>query len=323
MRRSGIIFTSFLILTLLVGCVKEPIVQKEITTLNIYAVEYYSRAPVSNVQIVVKDDLKNIVVDKQYVDKEGKAIIENLKDGQSYTAYIYRVNNSEYVIQSTHTFQYDETIHNLFIETANPNSSSGIAVPLVMQKPELPNGCEITSLTAIFNYYGEEVNKLTMADKYLPKEPITVVNGQRVGPNPNDAFIGDPSELQDAFYVYGQPIVEAATSYLADVESTRQARDITGSSINDLKGYIDKGIPLLTWVTINWEAAETMPQAAWVVNGTNELHTPYKNLHAVVLLGLDEEYAYIMNPLTGYEYVHINTFTAAYETLERKAVVVY
>src|SRR4051812_12674346 len=103
MRRAGIIFTLYLILTLLVGCVNQPVAvqNEETSSLHIYAVEYYSRSPVSNVQIIVKDDANNVEVDKQYVNQEGKAIFDNLKHGHSYTAYIYHVQNKEYVIQST------------------------------------------------------------------------------------------------------------------------------------------------------------------------------------------------------------------------------
>lgn len=35
------------------------------------------------------------------------------------------------------------------------------------QNPELPTGCEITSLTSVLNYYGCNVDKTTMADVYL------------------------------------------------------------------------------------------------------------------------------------------------------------
>ncbi|MEN2465771.1 C39 family peptidase [Ornithinibacillus sp. JPR2-1] len=33
----------------------------------------------------------------------------------------------------------------------------------MMQKPELPNGCEITSLTSVLNYYDYQVSKTNMA----------------------------------------------------------------------------------------------------------------------------------------------------------------
>lgn len=324
MRNASLIISFFLLSTLLVGCVKMPVSQNEGTSsLHIFAVEYYSRAPVSNVQIVLKDDVENGAVDKQYVDKEGKATFDNLKDGLSYTAYIYRVINKEYVIQSTHTFRYDETVRNLFLETANPNSSSGIAVPLVKQNPELPNGCEITSLTAILNYYGEEVNKQTMTDEYLPKEPLSVVNGKRIGPDPNVSFVGNPSDNINAFYVFASPIVQAANAYIKNNDLNRIAYDITGTSIDQLQSYILKGIPVLTWITIDLQPARVNESLKWKTTNTLTEHVPYTNLHAVVLLGLDSTYAHVMNPLTGYESIPITVFKQSFETLQSRAVVVY
>ena len=325
MRRAGLIFTLFLILTSLVGCGKEPIAVQndEIPSLHLYAVEYYSRSPVSNVQIVVKDDVNNIEVDKQYVDQEGKAIFDNLKQGHSYTAYIYRVQNKENVLQSTHSFQYDETIKNLFLETANPNSASGIAVPIVFQNPELPNGCEITSLTAIFNYYGEEVNKLTMADEYLPKGSLTFENDKRIGPDPNLAFAGNPRDKTNSFYVFASPIVQAANTYILENGLNRIAYDITGASIEELQSYIAKGIPVLTWITIDLKPARVNDALKWQESNTLNDHIPYTNLHAVVLLRLDDNYAHVMNPLTGYESIPLDVFKQSFESLQSRAVVVY
>lgn len=324
MRNASLIFTLCLTLSLLVGCVEETNRQKEKTSsLHIHAVEYYSRVPVSNVQIVVKDDIKNAEVAQQYVDIEGKATFNDLKHGQTYTVYIYRIIKNEYVIQSTHIFTYDETIGNLFLETANPNSSSGLAVPLIMQKPELPNGCEITSLTAIFNYYGEEVNKLKMADEYLPKAPLIVSNGKRIGPDPNESFVGNPREKTSSYYVFAPPIVEAANAYIKEHDLNRIAYDITGASIEQLQSYISKGIPVLTWITIDLQPARVNELLKWEMSNTLTEHVPYTNLHAVVLLGLDSTYAHVMNPLTGYESIPIDTFKTSFETLHSRAVVIY
>lgn len=324
MRNASLIISYFLLTILLVGCgVKIPVSQnEESSSLHIFAVEYYSRAPVSNVQIVLKDDVENVEVDKQYVDKEGKATFDDLKDGLSYTAYIYRVINKEYVIQSTHTFRYDKTVRNLFLETANPNSS-GIAVPLVKQNPELPNGCEITSLTAIFNYYGEDVSKLTMADQYLPSAPLTFENGKRVGPDPNISFVGNPRDETNAFYAFASPIVEAANAYIQDNDLNRIAYDITGASIEQLQSYLKKGIPVLTWITIDLQPARVNATSKWITTNTQTEHIPYTNLHAVVLVRLDDAFAYIMNPLTGYESIPIAVFKQSFETLQSRAVVVY
>ena len=70
-----------------------------------------------------------------------------------------------------------------------------------MQNPELPHGCEITSLTAVLNYFGMNVSKLEMTDKYLPKQEIRTEGNQRFGPNPNEAFAGNPRDKARGMYV--------------------------------------------------------------------------------------------------------------------------
>lgn len=40
--------------------------------------------------------------------------------------------------------------------------------PILWQMPELPTGCEITALTMTLQYYGFDVDKVTMAEEYLP-----------------------------------------------------------------------------------------------------------------------------------------------------------
>ena len=42
-----------------------------------------------------------------------------------------------------------------------------IDVPVILQNPELPNGCEITSLTEVLQYLGFQVTHTEMAG-YLP-----------------------------------------------------------------------------------------------------------------------------------------------------------
>lgn len=298
--------------------------EKNQTRLYIHAVEYYSRVPVQKVKIVLISDIDQKKIDEQYVDKDGQALFKGLVDGETYHVYIYQNDSKgKEIIQSSHSFEYDPSVENIFFETSNPEASDGISVPLLLQNPELPNGCEITSLTSILNYYGEEVSKMTMVSHFLPMKKIVSKDGVRYGPNPNEFYVGYPGDNSNAFYAYAKPIVSSANNYLNEHKIERQAYDFTGTSTDQLKEFLNKGIPVLTWVTIDWAAPKTNEALAWIVEGTGEKHVPYINLHAVVLIGMDEENAYIMNPLKGYESIPIGTFNESFKNLGSKAVVVF
>ena len=98
---------------------------------------------------------------------------------------------------------------------------------------------------------------------------------------------------------------------------------ITGASMEQLESYIVKGIPILTWITIDLETARVNDSLKWQESNTLKEHIPYTNLHAVVLLGLDGNYAHVMNPLTGYESIPIDVFKQSFESLQSRAIVVY
>ena len=53
-------------------------------------------------------------------------------------------------------------------ETPLPESSCISDFAFTGQMPELPTGCEITSLTMTLNYYGYSADKMVMALEYLP-----------------------------------------------------------------------------------------------------------------------------------------------------------
>lgn len=56
-------------------------------------------------------------------------------------------------------------------------------VPLENQLPDLPNGCEVTSLSMLLNYYDIKVNKYDLADNIAHVDSFTD-NGKYRG-NPN------------------------------------------------------------------------------------------------------------------------------------------
>ncbi|MED3561843.1 C39 family peptidase, partial [Bacillus xiapuensis] len=66
-------------------------------------------------------------------------------------------------------------------------------VPLInqMDEPHLKNGCEVTSLAMLLNYYGKKVTKNELADM-IKKEPLNYPHNKKG--NPNLGFVWDMAD---------------------------------------------------------------------------------------------------------------------------------
>mgnify|MGYP004463338977 FL=1 len=167
---------------------------------------------------------------------------------------------------------------------------------VIEQYPELPTGCEITALTMVLNYYGYDVDKVTMALDYMPKvaaEFYRSEDGRLIGPDLENYFVGDPTEENG--YICGTgAIVTAANSYLEDVGSSLTAVAMKNATADQLYDLIDQGTPVVIWCTINMEdRAET--DGWYLEDGTYmEWST---NDHGAVLIGYDEDTVTVADPI--------------------------
>lgn len=57
-----------------------------------------------------------------------------------------------------------------------------LPVPQILQNPELPNGCEITSCCEVLHYLGFAPDKCELADYYLPR------SAQWYGADPDEVY---------------------------------------------------------------------------------------------------------------------------------------
>ncbi|MBA2873886.1 C39 family peptidase [Thermaerobacillus caldiproteolyticus] len=167
-------------------------------------------------------------------------------------------------------------------------------VPLVRQLPELPRGCEVTSLAMLLQDAGVQVDKMTLA-KQIKKDPTPFQrrNGKVYFGNPNDGFVGDMYSLtKPGLGVYHKPIQQLAETYLPN-----QIIDLTGSDFSELQKYLSKGSPI--WIITN-STFKKLPASAF-----REWDTPSGPIqityyeHSVVITGYDQDYIYFNDPLSG------------------------
>ncbi|WP_424769071.1 C39 family peptidase [Paenibacillus sp. sgz302251] len=195
-----------------------------------------------------------------------------------------------------------------------------IDVPTVMQKPELPNGCEITSLTAVLNYYGYEATKTQMSDTYLPKRAFSSKDGKLYGPDPYQYYAGEPRDLKGGFFSFAPPIVDAANLYFDAVGRSNSTADISGSTREQIMDQLNAGIPVVMWITLDL----TPPKMnyGWNYNDTGEYHIAPVNLHVAVINGYEDNKVHVMNPLEGQVTYDADTFFNSYEEMGSHAMIV-
>ena len=181
---------------------------------------------------------------------------------------------------------------------------------IIEQYPELPTGCEITAMTMVLNYYGYNVDKVTMAMDYMPKvqaEFYRSEDGRLIGPDLENFFVGDPT--QETGYICGTgAIVTAANAYLMDVGSDLTAVAMKHAQPEELYDLIDEGTPVVIWCTINMEdRAETdgwyREDGTYMEWSTND--------HGAVLIGYDEDTVTVADPI----YSRITVSRAQFEKI--------
>ncbi|AEB06511.1 hypothetical protein Corgl_0393 [Coriobacterium glomerans PW2] len=205
--------------------------------------------------------------------------------------------------------------------------SGSIAVEPMSQLPELPNGCEITSLAVCLRDRGFNVDNTKLAETYLRRVPITVKGTTRYGPDPEDAYAGDPRSKRDAYYCFTKPITQAANAYLRDQGSDLSAHDMSGCSLDDIERRIDEGVPVMVWTTLDASTPPTHSSVSWTISSSGSAYYPYVNLHCMVVAGYDEgrRTLTMCNPLDASEPIDydIDDFTPTFEALGSRAVAIW
>ncbi|KKK38822.1 hypothetical protein WQ57_07270 [Mesobacillus campisalis] len=139
-------------------------------------------------------------------------------------------------------------------------------VPLVSQLPELPTGCEITSVTMMLQYKGAKVDKIGLANE-MPRHSW----------DPNYGYVGNPFTTR-GWTVYPPALMKLVSKYAGS------SKNLTGVSHLMLESYIASGKPVTVWAS---------PMHGFTV-------------HALTLTGYDRNNYYLNDPWTGKKDVRIS-----------------
>lgn len=189
-------------------------------------------------------------------------------------------------------------------------------VPLIRQNPELRYGCEVTSLAMMLQYAGANTNKMELFQKVKKDSDPLQRSGKgdivRWG-NPADGFVGDMTGRSAGYAVFDKPMEELVNSYLPG-----RAVNLTNKSFDEVLQHVAKGYPVVVWTTGDYRLPDRWE--AWY-HGNQLIKTPL-DLHAVVLVGFDQNSVYLNDPLSGRKQVRVGKqqFISSWHALHSRAI---
>ncbi len=199
-------------------------------------------------------------------------------------------------------------------------TSFKLDVPMVYQNPELPTGCEATSLTILLNYSGFNVSKTTVAD-LMPKMDFYYSGGVYYGADYITTFPGNP-RYDSGYGCYTPCMVTTASRYFSSEGiSGCSLSNISGNDFDRLFSYVAAGKPVMVWATMNMieprdTVSWTTPEGRYVTWKGNE--------HCLVITGYDlaQGIVYVNDPLRGKVTYSISTFEHRYNQMGKYAAVI-
>ena len=189
-----------------------------------------------------------------------------------------------------------------------------LPVAYISQLPELPTGCEITSLAEVLNYLGYQVDK-----EYLAEHDLKMLDD--LDGSFNNYFIGSPWDVT-GWGCFAPAITNAANKYLTSIKSPKKAYNITGSTLSQLLTEIQNGNPVIVWITTNLDE-RTLFDNIELNNGT--IFKWPENEHCVVLTGYNlnsPQTVTVADPLAGIVERTYSKFNSRYNELGKRAVVI-
>ncbi len=159
----------------------------------------------------------------------------------------------------------------------------------------IPQGCEPASLWASLTY----LKKTKLTYPQLVKQMPIASNGNPYAGFGGNPYLPDGSAQQWGFpAMFPKPFTTWASRYT-------KAKDLTGASLEELKGYLKKGTPVVTWVTVHYLSPWWSNQ--WFGRTLN-------NNHAVVLDGFDEttKQVHVADSIDGEKWLSQSQFLTAY-----------
>lgn len=222
----------------------------------------------------------------------------------------FQPNNSEPTVTSNETITHAQ-------EPVEQRLAVQLNAPLIGQHPELPRGCEVTSLAMLLQYHQINVSKMELAKKVNRQPYKYTKDGTTLFGNPYHGFLGDMYSFSNPGYgVYHGPIAELAKTYVGD-----RVLDFTGNSFDDILKHVNENRPVWIITNTTYKKLDDSKFRTWNT-AQGEIQITMKE-HSVLVTGYDQEFIYFNDPTTGaVEKAPVNDFREAWEQMGQQAVTI-
>lgn len=159
-----------------------------------------------------------------------------------------------------------------------------------LSEPALENGCEVTALAMVLNYYDYKTDKNELADQ-LNYVPLITEKGNYG--NPHEGFVGNIYEGNETMGIAVEPIGLLAERYVGD---DYQVSYGSSGNFNQLLAVVEAGSPVWFVTTIDFDVPEVEDFRTWQTDDEELFVTSL--IHAAVITGYDEtkDLIYVNDP---------------------------
>lgn len=258
-------------------------------------------------------------------EEQGAMDQPTFSEAQSHTVPLQKpyssVSNSHFAVDNNLELdpnpKFDTNLDSISLNSEAPSkkTSAILDAPIYLQYPELYNGCEVTSLSMLLNYYGIERSKLDLAPELVQDPtPVKLDNKGNIVSwgNPNIGFVGDVYGKSMGFGIFHGALLKLMEQYIPS------SVDLTGEAFEALEQQISDGFPVIIWTTNDFRAPESWIQ--WE-SPLGPFRTTMKE-HAVLMVGYDESYIYVNDPMSGKAQFQVEKkrFIEAWEAMGKQAL---
>ena len=139
-----------------------------------------------------------------------------------------------------------------------------VLAPYIDQTDRWVNGCESISAVMLLQAMGIRIDPDTFIERDLPHAPYWEQDGKLYGPDPWQVYPGDPHD-HTGYGCYAPCIVRALNSALEHEGAAGQFEvvDESGKTAEELCRYIDAGMPVVFWATLDFQPVNSGTTGCW------------------------------------------------------------